>query len=142
MLKPSQTRLSAYSGHYLTTLGEMEVVSYLGQHETLPILVVAGAGPSLFGRNWLTTIRLDWKSIGAIAHLAQLLGAYSEVFREGLGKLIGHEATIQVDPTAQPRYCKARTIPYALRSKVEAELERLQGEGIIETVQLQTGRCQ
>lgn len=79
------------------------MVSYLGEYETLPLLVVAGAGPSLFGRNWLTTIRLDWKLIGAIAHqssVAQLLGAYSEVFREGLGKLIEHEATIQVDPTA------------------------------------------
>lgn len=99
--------------------------------------MVAGAGPSLLGHNWLTTIHLDWKSIGTIVqqpHLTQLLEKYGEVFSGGLGKLIGHKAKIHVDPTVQPRFCKARTIPYALKSKVEVELERLQQEGIIEPV--------
>ena len=139
VLKSSSTRLSAYSGHPLTTFGVLEtVVSYGGQQETLPLLVVAGVGPSLLGRNWLSMIHLDWKSIRAIAHqppVAPLLDKYSEVFDGGLGKLVGHGAKIHVDPSVQPCYCPARTVPYALRDSVEAELQRLHKKGIIEPVQ-------
>lgn len=39
------------------------------------------------------------------------------------------------DPGTRPRYCKARPIPYAMRSKVDAELVRLKKEGIIQPVQ-------
>ena len=113
-------------------------VSYGEQRETFPLVVVAGTGPTLLGCNWLSTIRLDWKSIGAIAHqspVTPLINKYSEVFDGTLGKLVGHEAKIHVDPWAQPRYCPARTVPYALRDSVEAELQRLQKEGIIEPIQ-------
>ncbi len=58
---------------------------------------------------------------------------YEEVFRDGLGTFRGRKARIEVDPTAKPRYCKARTLPYAMRPKVE-ELGRLVAEGVIEPV--------
>jgi len=45
------------------------------------------------------------------------------------------EARIDVDPQAQPCFCKTRPVPFALRDKVEAELEMLQRAGIIEHVQ-------
>ena len=47
---------------------------------------------------------------------------------------VGRKAKIEVDPSAQPRYCKARTLPYAMRPRVEEELERLVTEGILEPV--------
>jgi len=134
-LKPSSAHLATYSGQPITALGEINVVvTYNAQQATLPLIVVTGTGPSLFGRNWLTTICLDWKSIGTVSDktaLTQLLEKYWDIFEEGLGKLIGHEAKIHVDPNAQPHFYKARTLPYALRSKVEEELERLEREGVI-----------
>ena len=57
------------------------------------------------------------------------------MFEPGLGTLQGYEAKIHVDPGAQPKYCKARSVPYAMRGKVEEELEHLVSEGIIEPVQ-------
>ena len=57
------------------------------------------------------------------------------MFQEGLGELRDFRAKILVDPDAQPRFCKARQVPYALREKVEQELSRLTEEGILQPVQ-------
>ena len=47
----------------------------------------------------------------------------------------GFKAKFYVDETVPPKFCKARSVPYAMRTKVEKELERLTKEGIIEPVQ-------
>ena len=47
----------------------------------------------------------------------------------------GYEAKIHINPDVVPRFCKARTVPYALRARVEDELERLVELGVIEPVQ-------
>ena len=52
----------------------------------------------------------------------------------------GYKEKIHVDPGAQPKYCKAQSVPYAMRGKVEEELEHLVSEGIIEPVQLLIGQ--
>ena len=52
-----------------------------------------------------------------------------------MGTLEGFEAKISIDPNAAPIFSKARSVPYALRDKVEAELERLVNEGTLEPVQ-------
>ena len=38
---------------------------------------------------------------------------------------------LKVDANAQPKFYKARSVPLALKSKVEAELADLQSKGII-----------
>ena len=59
---------------------------------------------------------------------------YPEVFKEGLGLMKGVKGVINIHKDAVPKFCKARTVPYAMRERVEAELERLEAEGIIEAV--------
>ena len=54
------------------------------------------------------------------------------VFQEGLGTLKGFKAKIYVDPATPPKFNPARSVPFALRDKVEKELERLQKEGTID----------
>lgn len=137
-LQESTAALTTYSGEQLEVLGQRQVeVVVEGQRATLPLIVVAGHGQSLFGRDWLRVIRLNWKSIGLVQRhsLEDLLKEFEDVFRPGLGTLKGYQAKIIVDPDAKPRFCRARTVPYALRKTVEEELERLQQEGIIEPVQ-------
>ena len=48
-----------------------------------------------------------------------MLGKYDEIFQESLGTFQGYQAKIEVDPDATPRFCKAGTVPYAMREKVD-----------------------
>ena len=52
--------LKTYTDETLKTLGELNViVSYKHQSVELPLIIVAGNGPNLLGRNWLQHIQLD-----------------------------------------------------------------------------------
>ena len=51
------------------------------------------------------------------------------MFEEGLGTLQGRKAKIHADPTATPIFHKARPVPYALREKIEQDLQDLKGQG-------------
>ena len=63
-LQPPSLSLTTYSNVWLKTLGQTTVsVNYNGQEAELPLIVVNGNGPSLFGRNWLQAIQLDWASL-------------------------------------------------------------------------------
>ncbi|CAC5379673.1 unnamed protein product [Mytilus coruscus] len=67
--------------------------------------------------------------------LQDLLRKYPQVFKEGLGTLKGTKARIYVDKDATPKYFKARPVPYALKEKIEKELDRLEKGGNIEKVE-------
>ena len=94
------------------------------------------------GRDWLREITLDWKQIGMVsshstnqnAKLNELLDRYSAVFAVGLGHMNTFDAKLHLKPNSQPKFVKARTVPFALKPAVERELERLEEEGIIEKV--------
>lgn len=60
-----------------------------------------------------------------------ILAKYADVFKDELGTLKGTSVKLCVDPTAQPHFFKPRTVPYAMVGKVEAELERLQQAGVL-----------
>ena len=65
---------------------------------------------------------------------------HAQLFGESLGTLHETKAKILVDPTATPVSHKARLVPYALREKIEQELETLEKAGTIEPVQEEWAR--
>ena len=139
-LSTTKIRLCSYSKEPIPVVGCCNVnIAYKSQTAVnMPLIVVEGVGPSLLGRNWLSHIRFDWNSIHTIHSdpVQTVLDRHPSVFREGLGTLNGFKAKIYVDPDAQPRFFRARPVPYAFRDKVDKELERLQGEGTIEPVEI------
>ena len=114
------------------------LVEYGKQKSRLELLVIAGSGPSLFGRDWLLAIKLDWSQLHHMtvpSVLHKVLQKHATVFKDELGEVKGTTAKIHVDPQARPRFCKACTVPYALWGKVEQELDRLERDGIIQHVE-------
>ncbi|KAL5516532.1 hypothetical protein EMCRGX_G001892 [Ephydatia muelleri] len=64
----------------------------------------------------------------------KLLDRYADLFKEELGRVKGVEVKIHVDESARPRFSRPRPVPFALKGRIEEELERLQRDGIIEPV--------
>ncbi|XP_038059572.1 uncharacterized protein K02A2.6-like [Patiria miniata] len=64
-----------------------------------------------------------------------MLGEYPELFREEIGELKCITGKLNVRDKAQPAFLKARQVPYALRPRVEAELTKLERQGIISPVE-------
>jgi len=68
-LQHSNVKLHAYSGESISILGQLEVdVIYGNQQAKLPLVVVSGNGPSLFGRDWMLKIQLNWTVLLVILH--------------------------------------------------------------------------
>ena len=107
-LSATDVRLCSYTKEPISVLGCMEVkISYHNQTAYLLLLVVEGRGPSLFGRNWLKEITLNWKFIHQIANneFEVLLSKYRNVFREELDTLKGFQAHIEWVTNASPWFC-------------------------------------
>lgn len=147
-LAKSLVTLKTYTGQKITPKGEMKcIVKFKGQEEELTLQVVETPGPALFGRDWLSKIQLDWGEIkalqlsqtpeGIMQHKVddQLLRKYESVFSEGVGTLKGHKADLKVEEGCRPSFHKPRQVPYALHPKVEAELKRLEEDGILSKVE-------
>jgi len=63
----SKIVLKTYTDQTMKVVGQINVhVKYGTQSAPLVLVVVTGNGPSLFGRNWLEYIQLDWKQIATV----------------------------------------------------------------------------
>lgn len=144
-LKKIRLDLRTYNKQRIKVLGKTYVtVNYKMQEKFLPIIVVKGRGPNLLGRWWLKHIKLDWAEIKSrVQHvtshpqsqtLQQVLAKHEGVFKKELGTLRGFKATIQVPTDAAPRFYRPRSVPYAMKPKVDAEIDRLIKEDIITPV--------
>ncbi len=144
-IKQTGIKLETYTGQPIEVKGTSQVtVEYQEQKKTLPVVVVAGNGPNLLGRGWLAELKLSWDQIKHERHVLQIqtgddslqkmLVRHSDVFKEELGTLRGLQAKIHISPEAVPRFFRPRSVPYAMRTKVDDELNSLQKEHVIRPV--------
>ena len=141
-LQPTGVILKTYTGEQIPVKGTMTVDVKYGQqhHKNLKLLVVSGSGPCLMGRDWLRVVRLDWRKIGKVSattasvtsRVAALQEQYQEVFSETLGTITPFTAKLSVTPGASPKFFKPRSVPLALKERVESELDRLERDGVLE----------
>jgi hypothetical protein len=138
-LKACTTKLRTYTGQQIPVLGQAQVnVSHKGHSASLRIIVVSGRGPCLLGRDWIRGLNIESEifvnRIDSSATCQAELSRFPNLFKDELGTVKSFPATLHVEENSKPRFYKARTVPYALRGKVDAELQRLEDAGIIEPV--------
>ena len=69
-LFPARALLHTYNGEPMPVTGEMNTqVQYQYESCSLPLLVVGGEGPPLFGRDWLQHPKLYWQTTGLHVHV-------------------------------------------------------------------------
>ncbi|GFT10874.1 retrovirus-related Pol polyprotein from transposon 412 [Trichonephila clavipes] len=81
----------------------------------------------------------DWPAIKAFRakteqNLNNLLREYKDIFDDKLGEINNYEAKLKLRHGVKPIFCRVRTVPFALKGRVENEIDRLEKEGIIEKV--------
>ena len=64
-----------------------------------------------------------------------MLKQHDQVFNKGLDTTKGFKADIKLQDSAKPVFSKAQPVPYALRQKVEEELDCLESQGVIKKVE-------
>ena len=67
--------------------------------------------------------------------LEAVLARHSRLFSDELGTIRGVMAKLHVSQGVKPRFHHPRSIPYALRSRVDQALQKLVSEGILEPIQ-------
>ena len=136
-LETTSMVLKTYTGELLKIRGQVMVkVTYQGQEVNhLPLLVVEGSGPSLFGRNWLHKIQLNWGEIKRVStELDRLMEKFPNLFKDGLGTVKNYQVKLSVDSNAKPKFCKPRSVPFALKEAIENDLGRLEQLGVVTKV--------
>ena len=148
-MQPTNVVLSAYTGETVRPLGEAYVkVEYSGLQHSLPLLVVQEGTSALFGRNWLMDLKIDWKNLPGLNHIGPIFSSasasqgnpsldsvlqqYDELFQPELGCYTGEP--VMLNESKGAKFHKARAAPYALQSKVESTLLKMEKDGVIEHV--------
>ena len=97
VLLPCETTLTTYTGGRVRVVVEAKVYVKINNYcGTLPVIVIDSTNVSLFGRDWLAEVPLNWvniaKSIKNVScycgsELSSILNDYKEVLQEKLGFL-------------------------------------------------------
>ncbi|XP_032080207.1 uncharacterized protein K02A2.6-like [Thamnophis elegans] len=136
-LQDCNLTLRDYQGNLIPVIGTRKVrVQFKGFDGRLPLIIVEGRLPSLLGLDWFQSLGLQ---ISGIHHLSEsaidcLVAEFPAVFDGSLGKYTGTPVSFNLDPSVQPVRMKPRRVPIALKPKVDAELDRLVAQGVLEPV--------
>ncbi|XP_032078769.1 uncharacterized protein K02A2.6-like [Thamnophis elegans] len=136
-LQDCHLTLRDYQGNLIPVIGTRKVrVQFKGFDGRLPLIIVEGRLPSLLGLDWFQSLGLQVSGIhhlGATA-LDCLVNEFPAVFDGTLGKYTGTPVSFNLDPSVQPVRMKPRRVPIALKPKVDAKLDKLVAQGVLEPV--------
>lgn len=111
--------------------------------KTLDLYIFNNGTTNLLGRQWLAELSIDipklsvnciTKNFNKTDIVNCIISRHKSLFDGTLGRYNGGSVELSVRDGAQPVYCRARALPYALRERVDAELDSMLAAGVIEPV--------
>ena len=69
------------------------------------------------------------------SNLGDLLCKHADVFKPELCLLTEFKAKLHIKSDAIPKFCRARTVPFALKKPVEVALQKMEEQGFISPIQ-------
>ncbi|UYV64000.1 K02A2.6-like [Cordylochernes scorpioides] len=133
-LEKSEVLLKTWSSSNVKILGKLFVKAKVTNgFKKLSILVADGLGPNILGRQWFEAFRLR---INFLNHIETnpFSSEFEEVFKQEIDAYNGPLIHIDIPENAEPKFVKARTVPFALRELVDKKLKSLEEQGVIEPV--------
>ncbi|XP_033014676.1 uncharacterized protein K02A2.6-like [Lacerta agilis] len=104
----------------------------------LRIVVAGGRRPDLLGRDWFEAfgIRLEGahRIESAPSSFEALCQEFAAVFDGQLGRYTGPPVSFDLDPAVCPIRLKPRRVPFALKPRIDEELDKLVEQGVLEPV--------
>ncbi|XP_026314449.1 LOW QUALITY PROTEIN: uncharacterized protein K02A2.6-like [Hyposmocoma kahamanoa] len=142
-LLPCKKKLISYTGNIINSLGIARLpVTYSGETKILDVYVIDNGGPPLLGRDFISVFNLELTPVHFCNHvpsddyeLQSLLKQHAKVFSDQLGCFNKYKIKLSLKEGARPVFFKARPVAFALREKIEQELDRLCNIGVIEPVE-------
>lgn len=125
--------LSDYVGNNIKPIGKIVVNSeYQNNKFSMCIYVINNGGPPLIGRNDMHNVKSDSGfNIENNETLEDIIGMYNGLFKNEIGTFNRYEISLNIKPGAVPKFYKSRSIPLALKGKVETEIDRLVENNIL-----------
>ncbi|XP_063897720.1 uncharacterized protein LOC135118780 [Helicoverpa armigera] len=140
-LTDTDNNLFSYTGSKMKTLGFIHLnVSYTDSTHDLKFYVVCGGGPPLLGREFLHTFNIEFAPATPVNYMnksqnqtiTDIISQFPKLFSNRLGCFNKNKVSLKLKPDAKPIFFKARPVAFAIREKIDAELNRLVDLGILE----------
>ncbi|KRZ83327.1 Uncharacterized protein T08_15038 [Trichinella sp. T8] len=136
-LAPTTLSLVSFPGKQVKLMGSCFVnVDYSTIHTRLRIFVAKGNCPNLLGLEWFKPLGIRIEGINHInsSPVELVLRKYQAVFTPDLGCYTGEPVSLDLDPSVPPVRMKARKVPFALKEKIDTELDKLVKQKVLEPV--------
>lgn len=129
--------LKSYTGELVPLSEVVDWTAELSKQKVkLPLYIVKGSShTALMGRAWLEKIKLNWQEGDLVAKestsLQNIPRKHAEVFGDELGNMKDITVKLAIKTDSKPKCLKARHDPYAIKPKVETELNHLEKTGVL-----------
>lgn len=134
-------KMCVYNGHKITPLGYFTInVCYENKSKPLSFYVIQNGGPPLLGRDFMSKFGISFVSVNNnsidiskeyVKEIQTLHNDFPELWKEELGEFNQFKIKLRLKENVEPKFFKARTVPFALKEKVEGEIDRLAKLGIL-----------
>ena len=144
-LNSTDRSFKSYVGSPIVPMGVLNVVvSYKNKKEKLELFVLPGNSAPIIGRDWLFLLGIvnsnNIYNNLSLNHVNELdsnkwIREFPEVFSDKLGVYNKKKFKIHLKAGSKPIFKKPRPVPYAMKGRIEKEIQRLVEADILAPVE-------